>query len=98
MNAHYWRRDFRGFLEFFFSNAFTEPHSTKQVEDAVGWGLETDPETLIATALADGLDEQATREIAERISCPVLVIHGDGRRDPPRRRAARSSPPRPAPS
>ena len=98
LNAHYWRRDFRGFLEFFFSNAFTEPHSTKQVEDAVGWGLETDPETLIATALADGLDEQATREIAERISCPVLVIHGDGRRDPPRRRAARSWPPRPAPS
>ena len=27
LNAHYWRRDFRGFLEFFFSNAFTEPLS-----------------------------------------------------------------------
>jgi pimeloyl-ACP methyl ester carboxylesterase len=76
-NAHYWRRDYRGFLEFFFSQAFTEPHSTKQIEDAVGWGLETDPETLIATSLAEGLDEQATREIAERIDCPVLVIHGE---------------------
>jgi pimeloyl-ACP methyl ester carboxylesterase len=75
-NARYWRRDFRGFLEFFFSQAFTEPHSTKQVEDAVGWGLETDAETLTATALAEGLDEQATREIAARIRCPVLVIHG----------------------
>jgi pimeloyl-ACP methyl ester carboxylesterase len=77
MNAPYWRRDFRGFLEFFFSQAFTEPHSTKQIEDAVGWGLETDAETLIATALAEGLDEQATREIAAGIACPVLVIHGE---------------------
>jgi pimeloyl-ACP methyl ester carboxylesterase len=76
LNASYWRRDFRSFLEFFFCNAFTEPHSTKQIEDAVGWGLETDAETLISTALAEGLDEQTTREIAERITCPVLVIHG----------------------
>jgi pimeloyl-ACP methyl ester carboxylesterase len=76
LNAHYWRRDFRGFLEFFFSNAFTEPHSTKQIEDAVGWGLECDAETLIATSLAEGLDEQTTREIGARVRCPVLVIHG----------------------
>ena len=76
LNAHYWRRDYRGFLEFFFSNAFTEPHSTKQIEDAVGWGLDTDAETLIATSLAQGLDEQRTRELGERVPCPVLVIHG----------------------
>jgi len=40
-NRHSWRRDYHGFLEFFFSNCFTEPHSTKQIEDAVGWGSET---------------------------------------------------------
>ena len=34
-----------GFLEFFFAQMFTEPHSTKQIEDCVGWGLETDAET-----------------------------------------------------
>jgi pimeloyl-ACP methyl ester carboxylesterase len=28
-NRHYWLRDYRGFLEFFFSQMFTEPHSTK---------------------------------------------------------------------
>ena len=39
------------FVEFFFSQVFTEPHSTKQREDAVGWGLETDAETLVATQL-----------------------------------------------
>src|ERR671918_2903921 len=37
-NAHYWLKDYRGFLEFFFSQMFTERHSTKQIEDCVGWG------------------------------------------------------------
>jgi pimeloyl-ACP methyl ester carboxylesterase len=76
-NASYWRRDYPSFLQFFFETAFSEPHSTKQIEDAVGWGLETDPETLIATALGEGLDEQTTRAMAERVSCPVMVIHGE---------------------
>lgn len=76
-NAHYWRRDFRGFLEFFFSRVYTEPHSTKQFEDGVRWGSETDPETLIATAVAEGLDEPTTRAIAARVRCPALVIHGE---------------------
>jgi hypothetical protein len=31
-NRHYWRRDWRGYLEWFFSQCFTEPHSTKQIE------------------------------------------------------------------
>ena len=42
-NAHYWRRDYRGFLEFFFSQVFTEPHSTKQIEDCVGWASRRRP-------------------------------------------------------
>jgi pimeloyl-ACP methyl ester carboxylesterase len=77
MNMHYWRRDYRAFIEFFFANVFTEPHSTKQFEDAVGWGLESDAETLIATAVGEGLDEAATRAITARLRCPVLVIHGE---------------------
>ena len=75
-NRHYWLRDYRGFLEFFFSKMFTEPHSTKPIEDCVGWGLETTPETLIATQLGEKLDEEATRELAARVRCPVLVIQG----------------------
>ena len=46
-NRHYWLRDWPGFVEFFFTETFTEPHSTKQIEDAIGWGLETDPETIV---------------------------------------------------
>ena len=77
-NAHYWRRDYRGFLEFFFSCAFNEPHSTKQIEDAVGWGLETDPETLIATARGPAWETpEDVLETCARIECPSLVIHGD---------------------
>src|SRR5262245_61188747 len=48
-NIHYWRRDYRGYLEYFFGEAFPEPHSTKQIEDGVGWGLDTDPESLATT-------------------------------------------------
>src|SRR5215472_213579 len=76
-NANYWRQDYRGFLEFYFARVFPEPHSTKAIGDCVAWGLETDPETLIATATADQVDEERSRALAERVSCPVLVIHGD---------------------
>src|SRR6202044_4054372 len=34
-----WLGDYRAFLEFFFSQMFTEPHSTKPTEACVGWGL-----------------------------------------------------------
>ena len=76
-NANYWLRDHRGFLEFFFGRAFPEPHSSKPIEDTVSWGLDTTPEVLIATA-RHVLSQQATTELSRRISCPVLVIHGDG--------------------
>jgi pimeloyl-ACP methyl ester carboxylesterase/predicted glycosyltransferase len=75
-NRHYWLRDYRGFLEFFFSQVFTEPHSTKPAEDCIGWGLETTAETLIATCLGDEIDEETARELCGRVRCPVLVIQG----------------------
>ncbi len=75
-NRHYWLRDYRGFLEFFFSQMFNEPHSTKPAEDCVGWGLETTAETLVATELGGKLGEEETRELCRRIRCPVLVIQG----------------------
>ena len=89
-NLHYWRRDFRGFLEFFFSQQLPEPHSTKQIEDCVAWGLETDPETL---ALADDAapppwsSAEEARVLCERVACPVLVVHGDLDECQPRERA-----------
>src|SRR5919109_1184257 len=82
-NQHYWREHYPEFIDFFMHKIFTEPHSTKPIEDAVGWGLETDPETLIATRLgatARGephVDPERAAELAGRLRCPVLVIHGD---------------------
>ena len=75
-NAHYWRRDFPGYLEFFFSQVFTEPHSTKQIEDCVGWGLEGGVDCLLASEDGAGLGD-LTAATAAAITCPVLVIHGD---------------------
>jgi len=77
-NRHYWLQDYRDFLEFFFSQCFTEPHSTKQIEDCVGWGLETTPETLVATITAPDRvrNHDAVRALAAEVRCPVMVIHG----------------------
>src|SRR6185312_2755344 len=77
-NSFFWARDYRGFLEFFFEQCFDEPHSTKQIEDCVGWALETDPETLANTSRAIGACHwEDFRATCERVRCPVLVIHGD---------------------
>jgi pimeloyl-ACP methyl ester carboxylesterase len=87
-NVHYWRRDWPGFAEWFASDCiFTEPHSTKQIEDAVGWTLGTDPETIIATERAPYLEPPPgwTADdpshgpgwaIAEAVRCPALVVNG----------------------
>jgi pimeloyl-ACP methyl ester carboxylesterase len=67
-----------GFLERFFARMFGEPHSTKQIEDGVGWGLQTDPATLVDTGLALGMHgEDEMRAAAAKVRCPVLVLHGD---------------------
>jgi pimeloyl-ACP methyl ester carboxylesterase/predicted glycosyltransferase len=76
-NRHYWLREYEEFVRFFFSKMFTEPHSTKQIEDGVGWGLETDPATLIAVSTHRFLEEDYLRDACARVRCPVLVIHGD---------------------
>jgi pimeloyl-ACP methyl ester carboxylesterase len=76
-NSHYWRRDYRGFLEFFFGECFSESHSTKPIEDSVDWGLDTDPESLILTEFAPQFgDRDEVLAVCARIRCPVLVIHG----------------------
>jgi pimeloyl-ACP methyl ester carboxylesterase len=76
-NRHYWRRDYQGFLEFFAGQAFSEPHSTKQIEDMVGWGLDTSAEALILTQLGPQPGSREKVEaILRRVRCPVLVVHG----------------------
>ena len=80
MNSHYWLADYRGWVEFFMSLVFTEPHSTKQREDGVAWGMETSAETLVLTARAADADggHAAAEAVCRQVRCPVLVVHGQG--------------------
>ena len=78
-NRHYWLRDWRGYAEFFFGELLSEPHSTKQREDCVGWAMETSPETMLAheEAPPTSSSREDTEQLLRRVRCPVLAIHGD---------------------
>ncbi len=86
MNAAHWYQDYPDFAQWFISRCLPEPHSTKAIEDGVGWALDTDPETLIATALGRWLRDRPTlRGLAQNLDCPVLVVSGSRDRiTPPR--------------
>jgi pimeloyl-ACP methyl ester carboxylesterase/predicted glycosyltransferase len=77
-NRHAWLRDYPAFLEFFLAQCFNEPHSTKAIEDGIGWGLETGPEVLIDATLGMALQrDERFADVCARVRCPTLVIHGD---------------------
>jgi pimeloyl-ACP methyl ester carboxylesterase/predicted glycosyltransferase len=89
-NQHAWRRDLRKFAQFFWSHIFTEPHSTKQIEDGVGWTMQTDAETLIATQGACEttlVSKEATLDLLHSIQCPILILHGSDDAIMPARRS-----------
>ena len=88
-NAPYWQEHYPDFVEFFFGQIYSEPHSTKPIEDGIAWALEVDPETLANTDRGIGLPRsEPFEETCARVSCPVLVIHGDDDRLRPLAQAA----------
>lgn len=88
-NREYWLAEYRDFAQFFMEAMFCEPHSTKQIEDSVGWACETDGGILGKTVEARTIPP--TFDVGEAmyraIRCPVLVIHGDNDRIQPYERA-----------
>lgn len=83
-NRDYWRENYADFAEFFVQQIFIEKHSTKQIEDCIGWAAETKGEVLIATMDARGkanLDMQddllMDEQVYKNIRCPMLAIHGE---------------------
>jgi pimeloyl-ACP methyl ester carboxylesterase/predicted glycosyltransferase len=83
-NLEQWRYRYPDFLWFFFGQCFSEPHSTKQIEDTVGWGLETSGEVLVAKHHPATYPDEATlRQWCDQIAAPVLVIHGEDDRISP---------------
>ena len=66
------------FVDYFMRAAISEPHRTKPIEDAVGWGLQTTPEVLALTVEArEGVSKEAFEQVCRAVRCPVLVVHGD---------------------
>lgn len=75
-------KDLPSSAQFFFERCFVEPHSTKPIEDGVGWTLETTGEPLVAfcDGLGSGTEVEHLRPLiesaAKQVRCPVLMIHG----------------------
>jgi pimeloyl-ACP methyl ester carboxylesterase/predicted glycosyltransferase len=73
-------RDLERWVRFFFESQLVEPHSSKQLEDAVSWAMETTGEILADSEEAQDLQlpsrEQFTSQI-KALDKPVLVIHGN---------------------
>ncbi|HEX8744003.1 MAG TPA: alpha/beta fold hydrolase [Thermoleophilaceae bacterium] len=79
-NPHYWTHGgYADFIQWWAEQMLSDPHSTKQIEDTVAWGHDTDG-VSVAASKAGPLAAPATRRdqiaLAERVRCPVLVIHG----------------------
>jgi pimeloyl-ACP methyl ester carboxylesterase len=88
-NAAYWRDDYEGFLRFFFSQVWIEPHSETVIDACVANGLQTTAETLIDTIGTNPMTADEAVDLIRRTRCPWLVVHGDGDELQPLARAER---------
>jgi pimeloyl-ACP methyl ester carboxylesterase/predicted glycosyltransferase len=69
--------DWEAFLTDFFADVSSEPHSSKQIEDGLGWASETDAATLLRSLGANWENaEDRARELLGRLGCPLLVLQG----------------------
>lgn len=77
-NRLFWLDHFAEFLQFFFSQCFTEPNSQEQIEHFMQMGRQTTAEVLLATSgtAVANLDEERARTYARGLGHPALVIHG----------------------
>lgn len=69
------RNDWRGFIEPFMHAVFTEPDSADVIAEMIAIGLEATPD-VIATQEAE-LDWRRPAGLLGRVTCPILVVHGE---------------------
>ncbi|MBK0328495.1 alpha/beta fold hydrolase [Rhodobacteraceae bacterium F11138] len=75
----YWRKDYQDFCQWFLARVHSEPHSTRQHEEAVDWSSEGDAEMLIntqETRIQQGIP--ITDDTYRAVRCPALLLHGTG--------------------
>ena len=78
-NRQYWLSNYPDFAEHFVRNIFSEPHSTKQIEDGIDWARDTTGSVLVKTVEARAIvpDFDVLEAMYRKIHCPTLMIHGD---------------------
>jgi pimeloyl-ACP methyl ester carboxylesterase len=76
-NLQHWRQDWPDFVDFFFDQCASDPHSTKLFDDLRGWALETTGE-IIATqsSVEPSFDLDEIEQGVHAIDVPALIIHG----------------------
>ena len=88
-NRHFLEEGWPEFSAFFFDQMLCEPHSTKQLEDILGWTAATTGQVQLA--VRDGArypeDMAETEALLRAIDRPVLVIRGTEDRCQPLARA-----------
>ncbi len=85
----FWHTDYPAFADFFLRQVFVEPHSTKQIEDGCDWAAETTGLALAKTVEARLIPPSfdVSEAMFRKITCPVLMIHGDSDQIQPYARA-----------
>jgi predicted glycosyltransferase len=75
-NRHYWQTNWGDFAEFFFGQQLCEPHSTKQLEDVVGFALDSTAEVQLAEADVGPsiTDVEESEAMLRGIEAPVLLF------------------------
>jgi pimeloyl-ACP methyl ester carboxylesterase/predicted glycosyltransferase len=78
-NRAHWLADYPDFAEHFVRNIHSEPHSTKQIEDGIGWAADTAGPVLVKTVDARTIRPHfdTSEAMYRKIGCPLLIIHGD---------------------
>ena len=88
-NRQHWLTSYEDFAEHFVRHIYSEPHSTKQIEDGLHWAKDTAGPVLVKTvearAIPPGFD--VSEGMYRKIACPVLMIHGDNDQIQPYARA-----------
>jgi pimeloyl-ACP methyl ester carboxylesterase/predicted glycosyltransferase len=78
-NRQYWQTNYSDFAEHFVGNIYSEPHSTKQIEDGLCWAHDTNGAVLVRTVEARTIVPRfdVSEAMYRAIKCPMLFIHGD---------------------